>query len=209
MDRFRRLDLPIVVTVLFAVLVTAMAGALHQVAVQSECIQLVVASSQEKSTLMQAAPAAFNAKRLVVGGRCINVNVNAVISGAAEQALVDDGWKGQPGARPDVWVPSATTWLQLLDEHRSEHGRASLFARDKPAVSIMQSPLVIAMPEPMARALGRFQTCSSDTCFPVSARCSSKLVAFVTVTAMLEVRSQLPTVSILPIQFMWTFRPVT
>jgi Ca-activated chloride channel family protein len=154
MDRFRRLDLPIVVTVLFAVLVTAMAGALHQVAVQSECIQLVVASSQEKSTLMQAAAAAFNAKRLVVGGRCINVNVNAVISGAAEQALVDDGWNGQPGARPDVWVPSATTWLQLLDEHRSEHGRASLFARDKPAVSIMQSPLVIAMPEPMARALG-------------------------------------------------------
>jgi len=152
MERMWRLDRPMVVTIAFAVLITAMAGALGRIATNSGCIDLVVASSQEKSLLMQNAAAAFiKTTRPVVEGRCVSVTVEAVISGAAEQALVND-WKGQSGPVPDVWAPSATTWLKLLDQHRIDLKMPPLLEPDTP--SLMQSPLVIAMPEPMARALG-------------------------------------------------------
>jgi Ca-activated chloride channel homolog len=144
-----RLDRPVVLTIVFAVVITAMAGALHQLTSSSGCTELVVASSQEKSTLMQEAAAAFNATRPVVGGRCATVTVEQVVSGAAEQALAD-GWKGQVLARPDVWSPAATTWLDLLDQ---QLGDKPLFVLGT-ANSLMKSPLVIAMPKPMAIALG-------------------------------------------------------
>jgi hypothetical protein len=149
MERMRRLDRPVVLTILFAILVTALAGTLHQLATISGCVELVVASSQEKAMLMQKAAVDFKANRPVVGGRCVDVTVEAIASGAAEQALVD-GWKRQVIPRPDVWSPAATTWLALLDEHRMESKLASLFVPGTPN-SLMQSPLVIAMPEPMAK----------------------------------------------------------
>jgi Ca-activated chloride channel family protein len=152
MERMRRLDRPVVLTLLFAVLVTAMAGTLHQMATTPGCIELVVVSSLEKSKLLQQAAVAFNTTRRTVGGRCVDVNVEPVASGAAERALVGD-WQGHGGARPDVWSPAATTWLALLDRHREERRLASLFVPGTPP-SLMQSPLVIAMPEDMARALG-------------------------------------------------------
>jgi Ca-activated chloride channel family protein len=145
-----RVDRPLVLTILFAVLVTAMAGALHQVSSGGGCIELLVASSQEKSTLMQEAAAAFNNTRPAVAGRCLDVNVEQVVSGAAEKALEGD-WKGQVIARPDVWSPAATTWLALLGQQRIDRKLPPLFG---PATSLMQSPLAIAMPEPMAKALG-------------------------------------------------------
>lgn len=148
----RRLDRPVVLTILFAVLVTAIAGALHHLTTTRECIDLVVASSQEKTTLMQAAAKDFNASRPVVGVRCVSVSVELVKSGAAEQALVAD-WKGQTAAKPDVWSPAATTWLVLLAQHRKGRNLAPLFGPVDPP-SLMQSPLVIAMPEDMATALG-------------------------------------------------------
>jgi Ca-activated chloride channel homolog len=147
-----RLDRPLVLTILFAVLITAMAGALHQLTSGGGCIELIVASSQEKSTLMQEAATAWNGTRPTVGGRCVHVTEEEVVSGAAEQALAGD-WNGQALARPDIWSPAATTWLALLDQHRIDRKLSPLFGPTAPT-SLMQSPLVIAMPEPMARVLG-------------------------------------------------------
>jgi Ca-activated chloride channel homolog len=153
MGRVWRIDLPVAVTILFAVLVTAMAGGLHQVAINSGCLNLIVVSSQEKSQLMQQAALKFEAKRPVVGSRCVEVTVEAVVSGAAEDALAND-WTSQAVARPDVWIPSANTWVNLLDWKLAENHKASLFVPDAPPTSLMQSPLVIAIPESMATALG-------------------------------------------------------
>ncbi len=53
---------------------------------------------------------------------------------------------------PDVWTPAASTWVTLL--------RSDLTAKDKPKIvpaesrSITSTPLVLAMPQPMAQALG-------------------------------------------------------
>lgn len=149
--RMPRLDRPVVLTILFAVLITASAGTLHQLTTRSACIDLVVASSQEKSALMQQAAAAFNASRPEVAGQCAQVTVEQVVSGSAEQALAA-GWNGQVAARPDVWSPAARTWLALLAQHRIDRHLPPLFEPGT-ATTLMQSPLVIAMPEPMARVL--------------------------------------------------------
>jgi Ca-activated chloride channel family protein len=51
-----------------------------------------------------------------------------------------------------VWSPAATTWVTLLERHRGEAGLPPNVLAGAPPIA--RSPLVIAMPEPMAKALG-------------------------------------------------------
>jgi Ca-activated chloride channel family protein len=74
------------------------------------------------------------------------VTVENVASGDAEHQL-EAGWPA--AGRPDVWTPAATTWVQLLESSK----RADLVPSGRYPL-IANSPLVIAMPDPMARALG-------------------------------------------------------
>ena len=87
-----------------------------------------------------------------VDGKCFDVEVRSVASGTAEANLAA-GWdETLNGPPPDVWSPAASTWVSLL--------RTDLQAKDRPNIvpatseSVTSTPLVIAMPEPMAKALG-------------------------------------------------------
>jgi Ca-activated chloride channel family protein len=61
-----------------------------------------------------------------------------------------DGWDpSADGPPPDVWIPEATSWVQLL---RATDTGAALVGDDTP--SIARSPTVVAMPRPMAKVLG-------------------------------------------------------
>jgi len=61
-----------------------------------------------------------------------------------------EGWDHRAdGPPPDVWIPEATSWIQLL---RASEDGAALAGDDTP--SIARSPTVVAMPRPMAKALG-------------------------------------------------------
>lgn len=119
--------------------------------VNRDCLELVVASSREKYDLLTRIAVAYDAPR--VERRCVDVIVIEKASGTAERALRRD-WANETDPRPHVWSPAATTWLLLLRERRTEAG----LVRDiVPAVaqSIIQSPLVIAMPQQMAEVLQR------------------------------------------------------
>jgi Ca-activated chloride channel family protein len=117
------------------------------------CIQLNVAASNEKSALLVVLADEYEKRRPVVNGQCVDVQVFKVRSGDAEDAL-RRGWDpisvGSPD--PDVWSPAAITWVNLLEFHRQADGLPSNVPPARP--SIIQSPLVIAMPKPMAEALG-------------------------------------------------------
>jgi Ca-activated chloride channel homolog len=117
------------------------------------CIPVVLAASQEKSGLIALLADEYEARRPVVGGRCIDVKVYRVASGEAEEAL-RRGWDqlsdGAP--EPDVWSPAATTWAKLLDFHRAADGLPKIGPATPPR--IIQSPLVVGMPQRMAEALG-------------------------------------------------------
>ena len=119
------------------------------------CIPLKVAASNEKSALLVVLADEYEKGRPVVNGRCVDVQVFKVRSGDAEHALADArGWdplsEGSP--EPDVWSPAAITWVTLLEFHRQAAGLSTNVPPARP--SIIQSPLVIAMPKPMAEALG-------------------------------------------------------
>jgi len=117
------------------------------------CETVTIASSQEKSSLLGQIADDYNASAPFVDGRCARVTVARVASGQAEAALAR-GWDTRvDGAYPIVWAPAATTWTLLLRQHRSARNAASLLS-DQTAPSIMQSPLVIAMPRKMAMPLG-------------------------------------------------------
>jgi len=117
------------------------------------CIPVVVAASQEKSGLLTLLASEYETRRPLVNGRCVDIQIFRAASGEAEAALAR-GWDAASdgGPSPDVWSPAATTWVNLLEFQRDLAGLARIVP---PATSsILQSPLVIAMPKPLAQAMG-------------------------------------------------------
>src|SRR6266508_3049742 len=116
------------------------------------CTELVVAASTEKSGLLTEIAKDYAAADRRVSGRCVDVRVTGKASGGAEEALAR-GWdEGVDGPQPDVWSPAASTWLSLLREDLGRADRPPLLGDKNP--SIASTPLVLAMPQPMAQALG-------------------------------------------------------
>jgi Ca-activated chloride channel family protein len=105
-------------------------------------IRVSFAYSPEKEKLLVPLIERFNRERAAVRGRAVFVEGQKVSSGEAESKIA--------GGRlePVVWSPASSLWGRLLN-----------FEADTPYVgdespSIVRTPLVIAMWEPMARALG-------------------------------------------------------
>jgi Ca-activated chloride channel family protein len=117
----------------------------------SNCVGVVVASSQEKSDLLSRLAGEYDNTNPKLDGTCVDVRVNTVASGSAEGALAR-GWSPGDGPQPTVWSPAATSWLGILQQDLFTKDVTSFLPADSP--SLMQSPLVLAMPRPMALALG-------------------------------------------------------
>jgi Ca-activated chloride channel family protein len=82
---------------------------------------------------------------------CVDVRVNTLASGSAEAAL-GRGWLSADGPQPTVWAPAASSWLGILRQDLVTRDLTTVLPAEAP--SLMQSPLVLAMPRPMAQALG-------------------------------------------------------
>lgn len=111
-----------------------------QAPADAQAVSFVV--SPEKEELLRPVVQAFNDSAQQVDGKPVFVQMQAVNSGDAENAIV----RGK--LQPDVWSPASSFWGRLLN-----------FQADRAYVpdenpSIVRTPLVIAMWEPMARALG-------------------------------------------------------
>jgi Ca-activated chloride channel family protein len=120
------------------------------------CVELAVAASSEKAALLKTIGADYNADDHAVGGRCVHVEVNSKASGGAAEALAR-GWdEAVDGPRPDVWSPASTSWAVILRQRTAAQDKPDLVPGDKPTdlPSVAQTPLVLAMPKPMAQALG-------------------------------------------------------
>jgi Ca-activated chloride channel homolog len=117
----------------------------------SSGVTLNVVSSPEKYGLMQQFAKDYSGR--TVGGKCVDVAVQNKSSGEAMVALAR-GWNAQAdgGPQPDVWSPASSTWVGLLRQRVSQNGKSDLVPNDAPGIAV--APLVIAMPRPMAQALG-------------------------------------------------------
>jgi Ca-activated chloride channel family protein len=116
------------------------------------CTTVTVAASSEKAALLSQLAASYNKSGRTVDGKCFGMRVTTAASGTAETALAH-GWSSRTdGTRPDVWTPASSTWVGLLRQDLTTHDRPDVAPTTTP--SITSTPLVLAMPKPMATALG-------------------------------------------------------
>jgi len=123
-----------------------------------DCIPIDMAVSSEKIALLTTLAEEFNAsdEAQLGGGDCAFVRVQSKASGGAT-TLLTDGWPENDanGPRPVVWSPASSAWGQILNQRLDDKGEEPIAPESEP---FMLTPLVIAMPEPMADALGYPET---------------------------------------------------
>jgi Ca-activated chloride channel family protein len=120
--------------------------------VDGDCIVLTVAASSEKAALLRDMSDEYDGTGPDVDGRCVDVQVSAKASGAAAAALAR-GWDDEvDGPRPDVWSPAASGWTVLLQQGLTDRDAPNMVPAE--LASVARTPLVVAMPRPMAEALG-------------------------------------------------------
>ena len=116
------------------------------------CIVVDMAVSPEKGDLILALAKSFNGtKQAKLGNDCIFVRPQSKSSGAAAQRLSTNWDESVDGPRPVVWSPAASSWGQIVNQRRVDSGQQAIVGTGEP---FMVTPLVIAMPKPMADALG-------------------------------------------------------
>lgn len=117
------------------------------------CITVDMAVSSEKIDLLTDLAEAFHAGDPEVAGECVFVRPYSKASGGA-MTLLSEGWPDPDadGPRPVIWSPAASTWGAVLNQLLAERGEPAMAPAD--SRPFMLTPLVVAMPEPMAQALG-------------------------------------------------------
>ena len=111
----------------------------------------VVVSPDQAGVISQAA-AEYERRRPAVGDRCVDVQVRGTDSVEAAAAL-STGWnESAQGPRPDVWVPASSTWALQVALRQQATRQEVVIPFDYPKVAT--TPMVMAMPKPMAEALG-------------------------------------------------------
>ena len=139
----------------FALAVTAPAtrpGAGAGVTVLSGCVQVEIAMPPDDVPTFQPLIAAYQKIAPQAGGKCVAFRIEARPSGSVADALAA-GWKPDANGPPPVaWLPGSSIWVSLVRARMAASGTDPFVESSPP--SIAQSPFVIAMPKPMAQALG-------------------------------------------------------
>jgi Ca-activated chloride channel family protein len=123
-------------------------------AIPSGCTGVDVATSPEKFDLLTKLAEAFNRSDAAKNAKpCAFVRITKTSSGVGAQLLAD-GWPdpARDGPKPTVWSPAASSWGAILNQRLQAKGQPAMAPND--AKPFMVTPLVIAMPKPMADALG-------------------------------------------------------
>jgi hypothetical protein len=118
-------------------------------------LRLSVAAAPEIQPAVQQTVNAWIDTKPQIHGRCVAVDVVAadpadVAAAVAGQFGVTLNGVGQANGKtkvPDVWIPDSSTWLQRL-----RNTGQNVVPNDAPPVA--RSPVVVAMPEPVARSVG-------------------------------------------------------
>ena len=115
------------------------------------CTVVELSVSPEKIDLMNALAQSFNATKAQADGKCVFVRPQKVSSGAAATALYTTWDEDALGHKPVIWSPAGSIWGKLVDFKLGQSGGKAIVGDGQ---SFMLTPLVIAMPQPMAQAIG-------------------------------------------------------
>ncbi|WP_345727633.1 substrate-binding domain-containing protein [Cryptosporangium minutisporangium] len=112
-------------------------------------VVLSVVTSPDQQDVVRELAYAWEADERRIDGKCGAILVRGQESAAVGQSLTPTQNGAAPATRVDVWMPDSSTWITNA---AARPGMARLFAYDRP--SIATSPIVMALPRPMADALG-------------------------------------------------------
>jgi Ca-activated chloride channel family protein len=117
-----------------------------------DCLVVDLAVSPEKIDLLTDLARTFNGSdEAEVDGECLFIRPQSKSSGLGASLLVE-GWdEDTQGPQPVVWSPASSAWGAIVDQRLTEQGEEPIAGQGTP---FMLTPLVIAMPQPMAEALG-------------------------------------------------------
>lgn len=150
--RRRPVVAPWIAVALVAVVVLGGLGAGYVYLKRSSCsgsAKATIAASPVMSTQLEKLARDWQDTGPSVHGRCASVEVAAKDSAVMAQALGTDWDPKSQGTAPDVWVPESSAWVRRASS-------AEIAERMMPdrQPSLARTPAVIAMPRPMAEALG-------------------------------------------------------
>ena len=122
-------------------------------ACEGQATELVLAVSPEKTQILTDIAQEYASEDGESDAGCVDVTVSEKSSGAAQVALAR-GWDDAvDGPRPDVWSPASSSWPGLLSDALRKQDKPTLVPEGE-LPSLVRTPLVIAMPKPMAEVLG-------------------------------------------------------
>ncbi|HEY9483451.1 MAG TPA: VWA domain-containing protein [Micromonosporaceae bacterium] len=115
---------------------------------------LAIAAAPEIAPAVSQLAAGWNARRTEVDGSCVKITVSAAtpaseaaaIAGASSVSVGGLGQANGSTAVPDVWIPDSSTWLSRLTTASPQLAMNGS--------SVAMSPVVVALPQPVAAALG-------------------------------------------------------
>lgn len=114
-------------------------------AARGDAVEISFHSSTAKKSWVDEMVKAFERSGATAGGRPVRVKVTHVNSGDSLEQLKEGK------VQPDLWSPGDESWMQLAAEHWKRARGKPLFASYRHLVDV---PLVLAVWEPMARAMG-------------------------------------------------------
>jgi Ca-activated chloride channel family protein len=124
----------------------------QSLACRSGSLPLQVVVSPDQSEVVTQAAAEYERRRTAVDDRCVDVQVRGIDSADAAAAL-STGWdEAAQGPTPDVWVPASSAWALQVALREQASRQAVLIPLEYQKVAT--SPMVMAMPKPMAETLG-------------------------------------------------------
>ncbi len=146
--RSRRLAL--IISAVAVVLVGGAAYGVTRIATGScnGTVTAKIVASPSTAALLQSLAKSWTDSDPAIAGHCARVDVAGRETASMAQALGTD-WDAKAGSPPDVWVPDSTAWVRRAST-------AAIAERMMPDLQPMlaRTPSVLAMPKPMAEALG-------------------------------------------------------
>ncbi|MCP4168692.1 MAG: VWA domain-containing protein [Chloroflexi bacterium] len=118
----------------------------QEVRVPKDAILVDIQSSNTKQDWMDQVAANFNEGNVEVNGKPIVVTVSHVGSGSSMDRILD----GE--SQPVVWSPGSDLWVTRMNQLWQDRNGRHLISQACPAT--LRLPLIIAMWQPMAEALG-------------------------------------------------------
>ncbi|MFB9321689.1 substrate-binding and VWA domain-containing protein [Cryptosporangium minutisporangium] len=112
-------------------------------------VELSIAASPDQAPVVESLAEKWQEDAPEIDGRCAEISVRAVQSAEVASSLTPN-WKADAeDPRIDVWMPDSKVWIDSAKTRQEVREMVS-----GPSTTVARSPVVMALPKPMAEALG-------------------------------------------------------